>query len=164
MINSSLLPSLLTGEKSMKIAVTSDEPYPIHSFVLEWLQQQGHELVLFGALKSSQEESWVKSAWEAAHAIKEGRCDEGIFFCWTGTGISITANKLPGIRAALCTDAETARGARLWNHANVLALSNRLLSQGVAKEILNAWFETFDRAKGVKGVTELIDFEEYRER
>jgi ribose 5-phosphate isomerase B len=74
----------------------------------------------------------------------------------------MTANKLPGIRAALCTDAETARGARLWNHANVLALSNRLLSQDVAKEILTAWFETFDVVKGIKGVTELINLEESR--
>jgi ribose 5-phosphate isomerase B len=143
----------------MKIAVVSDELYPVHSFVLEWLKGQGHEPVLFGALKSEREESWVQSAWEAAQAIKEGICDEGIFFCWTGTGISIAANKLPGIRAALCGDAETARGARIWNHANVLALSNRLLDQEVAKEILAAWFEDFDVEKGAKGVTELKDFE-----
>ena len=143
----------------MKIAVVSDELYPIHSFVLEWLESQGHEPVLLGAFKSKQEESWVQSAREAAHAIKEGICEEGIFFCWTGTGISIAANKLLGIRAALCGDAETARGARIWNHANVLALSNRLLNQESAKEILTAWFEDFDSEKGAKGVVELKDFE-----
>lgn len=146
----------------MKIAVTSDELHPVHSFVLEWLKEHGHDPVPFGALRSGQEESWVQSAREAAQAIKEGQCEEGIFFCWTGTGISITANKIPGIRAALCTDAETARGARTWNHANVLALSNRLLNQEMAKEILAAWFENFDRAKGAKGVAELADFEEFR--
>jgi ribose 5-phosphate isomerase B len=120
----------------MKIAVTSDETYPVHTFVLDWLKQNGHEPIVFGALKSSADESWVKAADEAAKAIMDGKCDEGIFFCWTGTGISMAANKVPGIRAALCTDSETARGARTWNHANVLALSNRLLSQDIAKEIL----------------------------
>src|SRR5690606_17179757 len=124
----------------MKIAVASDELYPVHSVILEWLKQQGHEPVLFGALKSNQEEPWVKVAAQAAQAVKDGICPEGIFFCWTGTGISMAANKIRGIRAALCTDAETARGARLWNHANVLALSNRLLNPDVAKEILTAWF------------------------
>lgn len=153
----------------MRIAVTSDELYPIHSFILEWLKSQGHEPILFGALKSRREEPWVQSAHEAARAIKKGACDEGVFFCWTGTGISIAANKLLGIRAALCGDAETARGARIWNHANVLALSNRLLNQESAKEILAAWFEGFDSEKGAKGVAELKEFEgslgdEYRDQ
>lgn len=143
----------------MKIAVASDEIYAVHSAVLDWLKQQGHEPVLFGALKSSQEEPWVKVATQAAQAIKEGACTEGIFFCWTGTGISMAANKVPGVRAALCTDAETARGARIWNHANVLALSNRLLSPDIAKEILIAWFADYDPLKGAKGVAELKDLE-----
>jgi ribose 5-phosphate isomerase B len=71
-----------------------------------------------------------------------GQADEGIVFCWTGTGASIAANKVRGIRAALCHDAETARGARIWNHANVLALSLRVTSEALAKEILEAWFST----------------------
>ena len=139
----------------LKIAMTTDEIYPIHAFVVNWLKEHGHEPILFGALKSNQDESWVNAAHEAAQAIKEGICTDGIFFCWTGTGISIAANKISGIRAALCTDAETVRGARIWNHANVLALSNRLLSQDVAKEILTAWFEDYDTSIGMKGVTEL---------
>lgn len=143
----------------MKIAVASDEPYPIHTFIVEWLRSQGHEPVLFGSLKSNHEEAWVKTAHEAAKAIKEGQCDEGIFLCWTGTGISIVANKLPGIRAALCTDALTAREARIWNHANVLALSNRLLTEDLAHGILTAWFEKFDATKGAKGVADLMAFE-----
>ncbi len=144
----------------MKIAVVSDEIYPVHTLVLEWLKQQGHEPILFGALKSNHEEPWVKAASEGAQAITSGMCEEGIFFCWTGTGISMAANKVPGIRAALCTDAETAKGARIWNHANVLALSNRLLSQDVAKEILSAWFGAFDEEKGRAGVLELRAFED----
>lgn len=146
----------------MKLALVSDELYPVHKVVVSWLKEHGYEPVLFGALKSGEaESSWVTPATQAAHAIQTGECKEGIFFCWTGTGISMVANKTPGLRAALCTDAETARGARIWNHANVLALSNRLLSQDVAKEILAAWFEDFDRQKGSAGVNELIAFEKH---
>lgn len=144
----------------MKIALVSDELYPVHKVVIDWLKEHGHETVLFGALKSEKtEESWVTPACQAVQAIQMGECQGGIFFCWTGTGISMVANKAPGIRAALCTDAETARGARIWNHANVLALSNRLLAQDVAKEILTAWFEEFDTQKGAVGVDELKAFE-----
>ena len=126
----------------MKIAVCSDELYPVNDFVVQELERLGHHAVLFGAMKSRKTESWTQATRTAAEAIKRGDCDEGIFFCWTGTGAAITANKIPGIRAALCTDSQTAAGARLWNQANVLALSNRLLSQDLAKEILAAWFNT----------------------
>ncbi|KTC86075.1 MULTISPECIES: RpiB/LacA/LacB family sugar-phosphate isomerase [Legionella] len=126
----------------MKIAVCSDELYPINDFVVEELQRLGHQVVLFGAIQSRQNESWTQATKAAAESICQGNCQEGIFFCWTGTGASIAANKVPGIRAALCTDAQTAAGARLWNRANVLALSNRLITQDLAKEILNAWFNT----------------------
>jgi ribose 5-phosphate isomerase B len=77
-----------------------------------------------------------------AEAVASGAADEGILFCWTGTGVSMAANKVPGIRAALCDDAETARGARLWNNANVLCLSLRRASEVVANEILDSWFNT----------------------
>lgn len=139
----------------MKIALASDELYPVHDFVLNWLRQRGHELILFGALKTHQEEPWVAVAHAAAEAVRQGTCDEGIFCCWTGTGICMAANKMPGIRAALCPDAETARGARIWNHANVLVLSNRLLTTENASEILSAWFEDFDLLKGAGGVADL---------
>lgn len=142
----------------MKIALVSDEFYPVHLVVMDWLQSHGHKTFLFGALKEV-ETSWVAGAAEAVEAIQQGICDEGIFFCWTGTGISIAANKFKGIRAALCTDAQTTRGARIWNHANVLALSNRLLSQDLAQEILEAWFEEYDHEKGAKGVSELCFLE-----
>jgi ribose 5-phosphate isomerase B len=99
-------------------------------------------VVRFGSLKSGREEPWAEVAALAAEAIARGNCDEGVFFCWTGTGISIAANKVPGVRAALCTDPETAQGARVWNHANVLALSNRLLSPDRCREILAAWLDT----------------------
>jgi ribose 5-phosphate isomerase B len=139
----------------MKIVVVSDELYPVNNFVVDWLKNHGHEVIVFGALKSGRDESWVKSAAEAAQFISQNNADEGIFFCWTGTGISMAANRFHAIRAALCTDAETARAARIWNHANVLALSNRLLTQDIAKEILQAWFEDYDRTKGEKYIKEL---------
>lgn len=143
----------------MKIAVCSDELYPIHQCVIEEVKKYGHDVVLFGALKSHTTESWAHAACEAAETIVKGTCEEGIFFCWTGTGISMAANKLANIRAALCVDAETAQAARIWNHANVLALSNRLLSTDVAKEILKAWFETPCGTKGKKGVQDLKDLD-----
>ena len=139
----------------MKIAVCSDEVYPVHQFVVEELKKYGHDAVLFGALKTKKTISWVRAAEEAAESIIKGTCKEGIFFCWTGTGISMAANKLANVRAALCVDAETAKGARIWNHANVLALSNRLLSNDVAREILKAWFETSCGTKGKKGIQDL---------
>jgi ribose 5-phosphate isomerase B len=74
--------------------------------------------------------------------VANKQADEGIVCCWTGTGASIAANKVPGIRAALCHDAQTASGARTWNHANVLALSLRTTTEAIAKEILDAWFST----------------------
>src|SRR4051794_25364703 len=103
----------------MKIVVCSDELYPVNDFVVQELERLGHEVVLIGAIKSRQNEPWIEVARAASEYIKQGICKEGVFFCWTGTGISIAANKIPGIRAALCIDAETAAGARLWNGANV---------------------------------------------
>ena len=86
----------------MKIAVLSDAIYPVHQSVLTWLREHVHEPILFGALQSGKEEPYVSTACEGAKAIQKGLCDEGVFFCWTGTGISIAANKMKGIRAALC--------------------------------------------------------------
>ena len=139
----------------MIIAFCSDEPYPVHAGVERELLRRGHQVLKFGALESGTEAPWALCAEQAARAVASGACAEGIFFCWSGTGISMAANKVPGIRAALCTDAGTARAARKWNHANVLCLSNRLLSEDVAKEILEAWFEDYPRDVGQAGVREL---------
>lgn len=136
----------------MKIALCSDELYPFHESIKAYLLSLGHDVELFGALKSGQDASWVLSTYEAAQTIVSGKCAEGIFCCWTGTGASIVANKVSQIRAALCCDPETALGARVWNHANVLVLSNRLLKEDNGIEILKAWFAPFDREKGKKAV------------
>jgi ribose 5-phosphate isomerase B len=136
----------------VNVALCSDETYPVHELVEAELVRRGHRVSRFGSLASGREEPWALAAEAAALAVASGSCDEGIFFCWSGTGISMAANKVPGIRAALCTDPGTARAARVWNHANVLCLSNRLVSADMAKEILQAWLEEQPAAAGAAGV------------
>jgi ribose 5-phosphate isomerase B len=127
----------------MKIAVGSDERTNLTDTVIAELKKRGHDLILFGPLAENDTEvDWPLVSSHTAEVVAAGKADEGIVFCWTGTGASIAANKVRGIRAALCHDAETARGARIWNHANVLALSLRATSEALAKEILEAWFAT----------------------
>ncbi len=125
----------------MRIAVGSDERTHLTDFVVEELEKRGHEVELFGPL-AGDEEHWPVVSQAVAERVASGEADEAVLFCWTGTGASIAANKVPGVRAALCHDAETARGARIWNHANVLVLSLRATSEPIAKEILDAWFGT----------------------
>ena len=145
----------------MKIAICSDEPYPIHDAVVAFVEELGHEVVRYGSLVDGQDQDWVATANKAARAIEQGSCDEGIFFCWTGTGITMAANKVRGIRAALCIDPETAKGARIWNHANVIGLSNRLTTKERALEILEAWFTTRDaEGKGNAAQDALQELEE----
>jgi len=127
----------------MKLAVGSDERTHVTDAVVAELRRRGHELDLRGPLRSDgEDETWPAVARTVAEAVAGGAADEGILFCWTGTGVSMAANKVPGVRAALCDDAETARGARLWNNANVLCLSLRRTPEVIAKEILDAWFAT----------------------
>jgi ribose 5-phosphate isomerase B len=122
----------------MKIAVGSDERTHLTDFVIEELRKRGMEVELHGPLGGEKLE-WTDVAREVSERVSGGACDQGILFCWTGTGVSIAANKVPGIRAALCQDAKTAEGARKWNDANVLAMSLRATSPTVAAEILDAW-------------------------
>ncbi len=143
----------------MRIALVSDEPSAVHAVLIAELERRGHEVLRFGALASGKEEPWALVAEQAALAVATGLCDQGVFFCWTGTGISIAANKVPGIRAALCGDPGTAQGARIWNHANVLCLSNRTLSSGMAKEIVGAWLDAEVGHKGDEGVLLLSEVE-----
>ncbi|MBO9361300.1 MAG: RpiB/LacA/LacB family sugar-phosphate isomerase [Thermoflexus sp.] len=125
----------------MRIVVGSDERTHLTDVVLEELRRRGFEIEPVGPL-AGEKRSWSEVARLVAEKVARGEADEGILFCWTGTGVSIAANKMPGIRAALCDDAETARGARLWNNANVLCMSLRRTSEAIAKEILETWFNT----------------------
>ena len=124
----------------MRLAVGSDERTHVTEAVVADLRARGHEIELFGPLLIESADSWPLVAQNVAERVASGGCEGGILFCWTGTGVSIAANKVSGVRAALCTDAETAAGARKWNDANVLCLSLRLTSEVVAREILDAWF------------------------
>ncbi len=125
----------------MRIAVAADELTGVAAVVVEELRRRGHEPVPHGALEESERDDWAWASESAARDVAEGRAEQAIVCCWTGTGASIAANKVPGVRAALCNDAQTAAGARKWNDANVLALSLRTTSEAELTEILDAWFE-----------------------
>jgi len=127
----------------MKVALGSDERTSLTDFLVRELEQRGHEVLRFGAIAEGDTEvDWPLSARNTAETVARGEAQDAIVCCWTGTGASIAANKVIGVRAALCADAETAKGARNWNHANVLALSLRSTSEAVAREILDAWYGT----------------------
>ncbi|HEX77337.1 MAG TPA: RpiB/LacA/LacB family sugar-phosphate isomerase [Dehalococcoidia bacterium] len=143
----------------MRLAVGSDERTHLTDFVVEKLRAQGHQLELCGAL-AGQPQDWPEVGEEVARKVALGECQEGIVFCWTGTGVSIAANKVPGVRAALCPDAATAQGARRWNHANVLVMSLRLTSEAVAEEIMEAWQSTpFGQGEEAAQVARLANLE-----
>jgi ribose 5-phosphate isomerase B len=124
----------------MRISVAADERTGVAEAVVEELRERGHELVAHGALNPDERDDWAWCSEAAARDVAEGRADQAVVCCWTGTGASIAANKVAGARAALCADAETARGARRWNDANVLALSLRTTSPALLEEILDGWF------------------------
>jgi ribose 5-phosphate isomerase B len=124
----------------VRIAVAADERTGVADAVVEELRGRGHEPVLHGALSDEEPDAWAWASEAAARDVAEGRAEQGVVCCWTGTGASIAANKVAGVRAALCVDAQTAEGARRWNDANVLALSLRSTSEAELAEILDAWF------------------------
>jgi ribose 5-phosphate isomerase B len=120
----------------MRVVLASDEDLPVVGHVEAALAKRGHEVRRLPTV------AWAKAALGVARDVASGQADSGIVFCHTGTGVSIAANKVEGVRAALCVDAETAAGARKWNDANVLALSLRLLTPTAADAILDAWLTT----------------------
>jgi|SRR6266545_191533 len=124
----------------MRISVAADERTGVAEAIVAELRRRGHEPIVHGALNDAERDDWAWASEAAARDVVEGRAEQGVVACWTGTGASIAANKVAGIRAALCGDAETAKGARKWNDANVLALSLRATSQAVLEEILDGWF------------------------
>ena len=124
----------------MRISVAADELTGVAEQLPGELRRRGHEPILHGAYAEDERPDWAWASELAARDVADGRAEQGIVACWTGTGASIAANKVPGIRAALCADAQTATGARRWNDANVLALSLRLTSPAELSEILDAWF------------------------
>jgi ribose 5-phosphate isomerase B len=124
----------------MRISVAADERVGVADEIVVELERRGHEVTAHGALADGERDDWAWGSEAAARDVAEGRAEQAIVCCWTGTGAAIAANKVPGVRAALCGDAATADGARQWNDANALALSLRATSQAELGEILDAWF------------------------
>jgi ribose 5-phosphate isomerase B len=124
----------------MRIAVAADEQVGIADALVRSLRRRQYDVLAHGALAEGEREDWAWAAEAAARDVAQGRAEQAIVCCWTGTGASIVANKVRGVRAALCADAPTAAGARRWNDANVLALSLRVTSEAELEEILDAWF------------------------
>jgi ribose 5-phosphate isomerase B len=121
----------------VRIAFGTDERTPVTDAVKEHLASLGHEVVVVG-----EGDDWPDVGRRVGEAVADGSTECGVVCCWTGTGVSIAANKVGGVRAALCTDAETARGARKWNDANVLALGLRLTTPALAEEMVDAFLGT----------------------
>ncbi len=121
----------------MRIVFGTDERTPLTDELVQELKARGHEVVTV-----ADGERWADVGRAVGEAVADRQVDRGVVCCWTGTGVSIAANKVPGVRAALCTDAETARGARRWNDANVLAFGLRLTSPQLAREMLDAFLAT----------------------
>jgi ribose 5-phosphate isomerase B len=145
----------------VRIAVAADERAGVAGVILEQLRERGHEPIPHGALAEDERDDWAWASEAAARDVAEGRAEQAIVCCWTGTGASIAANKVNGVRAALCLDAQTADGARKWNDANTLALSLRATSEAELSEILDAWFggEASSDAEDTANVEHLSEIE-----
>ena len=124
----------------MVIAMGSDKKTKTTDAAIDYLKSKGHRVKLFGALLKP-DKNWVKIAKEVALSIRNKEADEGIIFCWTGTGVAMVASKIPGIRAATISDEKTAKDARAWDHANILAL-RCFLPEKRALKIVNTWMKT----------------------
>jgi ribose 5-phosphate isomerase B len=145
----------------VRIALGSDEKTHVTDFVVDELRRRGHQVQTAGP-PAGEALEWADVAAEVSRRVASGEAEQGVLFCWTGTGVSMAANKVPGVRAALCADAETARGARRWNDANVLCLSLRATSEVIAKEILDAWFEAEPDASEAANIEKVRDLDRQR--
>jgi ribose 5-phosphate isomerase B len=145
----------------VRIALAADELTGVADALPEELRRRGHEPILHGAYDQGRRPDWAWASEAAARDVVDGSADQAIVACWTGTGASIAANKVPGVRAALCADAPTAQGARRWNDANVLALSLRATSRAQLEEILDAWFAgvASDERDDVDNIAHLAEIE-----
>lgn len=125
----------------MRVTIGSDMAGELPEAIVRWLRSRGHDVKRCGALVPNESDAWTSVGRKVGTSVADGDADYGILCCWTGTGVNIAANKVRGVRAALCTDAATAAGAREWNDANVLCMSLRSTSIPVAEEMLDAWFK-----------------------
>ncbi len=145
----------------MRIAIAADELTGVADQIANELRARGHQLSVHGAYSEAQRSDWAWCSEAAAREVADGRAEQAVVACWTGTGACIAANKVDGVRAALCADAQTADGARRWNDANVLALSLRSTSAAELVEILDAWFAArpSDQRSDAANVAHLVEIE-----
>src|SRR3989344_8681229 len=125
----------------MKLVVASDERTKLTDFVLEYLRSSGHQLVILGAIGDSLSDKWVEIGKETAQMVAEGKVDMGVLFCWSGTGITMAANRIRGARAALCWSPEIARLSRKWDGANIICMALVNTKEEIAKEMIDIFFE-----------------------
>jgi ribose 5-phosphate isomerase B len=125
----------------VNVVLGSDMKTELTDAVEAKLRELGHDVTLVGP-PAGEDLGWADVGRTVGEAVAGGDAGTGVLFCWTGTGASIAANKVAGVRAALCTDGPTAEGARRYNDANVLVMSLRLTSVDVAGEMLERWFAT----------------------
>jgi ribose 5-phosphate isomerase B len=122
----------------VRIAYAADDENETTRAVVAYLEKRG-DLV-----RATTSGAWPEVGGAVGRAVADGAADVGVVMCWTGTGTAIAANKVPGVRAALAWDPWIAKGARLWNDANVLALSLKRLAPDVAVEVVQAFLDTTD--------------------
>jgi ribose 5-phosphate isomerase B len=141
----------------MRIVVGADDEGPVADEVVRELEARGHELTVL------EREQWPEVARKVGEAVSSGDADQGVLFCWTGTGTAMAANKIPGVRAALVWDPWVAEGARRWNDANVLVMSLKRTSPDTAREILEAWFDVSEPDEGeAANIAQLAEFDRRR--
>jgi ribose 5-phosphate isomerase B len=144
----------------MKIALGADHRgYNAKAFVKATLEQMGQEVIDFGT-DSTKPIDYPDPARQAAAAVQSGECELGVLFCGTGIGMSISANKLHGIRAALCHDELTAEMARRHNNANILCLPADLVGNALLQRIIDVWLKTpFEGGRHQQRVEKITDIE-----
>lgn len=125
------------------IAIGSDHAgFELKAEIMKYLKENGYDFKDFGTDSGCCSVDYPDFGLAVAEAVRNGSCDKGILVCGTGLGISISANKVPGIRAALCTDSFTAKMSREHNDANILALGARVVGTGLALDIVENWLKT----------------------
>jgi ribose 5-phosphate isomerase B len=134
----------------VRIAFGTDERTDVTDLLKAAIAERGHDVVLVG-----EDEPWPDVGRGVGEAVAAGDADRGVVCCWTGTGVSMAANKIAGVRAALCTDSQTAAGARRWNDANVLALGLRLTSPALVAEMLDAFLGTDPEVEEADNIAKL---------
>lgn len=119
----------------MRVVAGADDEAPCFGAVVDELRTRNFEVEVLPRA------DWPLVALQVAEAVASGKADMGVLMCWTGTGTSIMANKVPGVRAALCWEPWIAQGARRWNDANVLVMSLQRTSPETARTVLDAWLD-----------------------